>query len=149
MSTENDKLLAEALNDLSDANLHVLEHDISCFVQDYFVQDNADCSDSDSSADDGDEDDISSSLQTSSDEEDEFHDIPVPVVADLQFEQEDRANEENSEEEKAASFRCKCKLFNGSPCSQRYCGADLLDSRCEMSELSKGIYCKLLAYPLT
>ena len=48
------------------------------------------------------------------------------------------ALEIDNQRAKARNFRCKCHLFNGGCCSERFSVDDFVNAQSEMTELTRG-----------
>ena len=157
MSSRNKIRLANALNELQNANLGNLEHDAIGLVEEYFMnsgnhsESESDDSDSESSDSDSDRETELPSADTDPDvPEAEGHDPDLPedparplVVVEIANQADedginDGTRELESQRAKARDFDCKCQLFNGGSCSSRYTVDDFFNSQCEMMELTKG-----------
>ena len=144
--SSKDQCLADALNDLRNANLAGEARGMVGFVGDYFVYPRFEGDDVDLESDSKSESGSKSTM--SSDSGDEFdqgieEEVGPLVNVDILSGDEivieaNGALEVDERREKASNFQCGCKLLNDGPCSRRYSADDFCNSQCEIAELSRG-----------
>ena len=153
---DRDRQFADAMNDLRSANLLDRERSlIEGFVEEYFAspspnrkshgrdfEDDSSSESDDMSDEDRDPDSLPVEISSNeeSDPEEEQFDQPLITIGNVgqPDEEDDGGANDDDHRRKASGFRCRCKLNDGGPCSTRYSVEDFVNSRYEMSELTKG-----------